>query len=70
MGMKSYAKGVVKEGKRVRWPKRDELIPAIIVTVVIAVLAALILLAEDAAGNRLIEILGDAFKSFGGGTGA
>lgn len=69
MGVKSYAKGVVKEGKRVRWPKRDELIPAIIVTVVIAVLAALILLAEDAAGTRLIEILGDAFKSMGG-TGA
>ncbi|HKM10645.1 MAG: preprotein translocase subunit SecE [Bacilli bacterium] len=69
MGMKSYAKGVVKEGKRVRWPKRDELIPAIVVTVVIAVLAALILLAEDAAGARLIDILGDAFKSMGG-TGA
>ena len=69
MGMKSYAKGVVKEGKRVRWPKRDELIPAIVVTVVIAVLTALILLAEDAAGARLIDILGDAFKSMGG-TGA
>jgi preprotein translocase SecE subunit len=69
MGMKSYAKGVVKEGKRVRWPKRDELIPAIVVTVVIAVLAALILLAEDVAGARLIDILGDAFKSMGG-TGA
>lgn len=69
MGMKSYAKGVVKEGKRVRWPKRDDLIPAIVVTVVIAVLAALILLAEDAAGARLIDILGDAFKSMGG-TGA
>lgn len=69
MGMKSYAKGVVKEVKRVRWPKRDELIPAIVVTVVIAVLAALILLAEDVAGARLIDILGDAFKSMGG-TGA
>lgn len=63
MGMKSYAKGVVKEGKRVRWPKRDELIPSIIVVVVISVFFALILLAEDAAGVRLIELLGDAFKS-------
>ncbi|HPS19090.1 MAG TPA: preprotein translocase subunit SecE [Bacilli bacterium] len=70
MGMKSYAKGVVKEGKRVRWPKREELIPAIVVTVVISVVAALILLAEDAAGSRLIEILSEAFKSISGGTGA
>ena len=36
MGLKSYAKGVVKEGKRVRWPKRDVLIPSIVVVVVIA----------------------------------
>ncbi len=67
MGLKNYAKGVVKEGKRVRWPKRDVLIPSIVVVVVIAVLAALILFAEDAAGNRLIQILKEAF---GGGNGA
>lgn len=66
MGLKSYAKGVVKEGKRVRWPKRDTLVPAIIVVVVIAVLASLLLLAEDAAGNKLIEILGNAFNSIKG----
>ena len=62
MGLKSYAKGVVKEGKRVRWPKRDVLIPSIVVVVVIAIVAALILFAEDAAGNRLIQILKDAFS--------
>ena len=61
MGAKSYFKGVVKEGKRVRWPKRDVLIPSIIVVVVITVLAALILFAEDDAGNRLIQILKKAF---------
>ena len=61
MGLKSYFKGVVKEGKRVRWPKREVLIPSIIVVTVIAVLAALILFAEDAAGNRLIQMLKDAF---------
>jgi len=61
MGVKSYAKGVVKEGKRVRWPKRDVLIPSITVVVVISVVAALLLFAEDAAGNRLIQILKDAF---------
>ena len=66
MALKSYAKGVVKEGKRVRWPKRDVLLPSIIVVIVIAALAGLILFAEDAAGARLISILKDAFKNFGG----
>lgn len=61
MGIKSYAKGVVKEGKRVRWPKRDTLIPAIIVVVVIALFVGLLLFGEDAAGNKLIQILKDAF---------
>ena len=62
MGLKSYAKGVVKEGKRVRWTKRDVLIQSIIVVVIIAVVAALILFGEDAAGNKLIQILKDAFN--------
>lgn len=66
MGVKSYAKGVVKEGKRVRWPKRETLIPSIVVVVFISVLTALILLAEDAAGMRLIEILKDAFNGIKG----
>ena len=61
MGLKKYAGEVIKEGKRVRWPKRDVLIPAIIVVVVIAVFAALILYVEDLAGNRLIDILRTAF---------
>ena len=66
MGMKNFAKGVVKEAKRVRWPKRDVLIPSIIVVLVIAILAGLLLFAEDAAGAKLIQILKDAFKQMGG----
>ncbi|MCF0107682.1 MAG: preprotein translocase subunit SecE [Bacilli bacterium] len=62
MGVKSYAKGVIKEGKRVRWPKRDTLIPAIIVVVVIAAVTGLLLWGEDVAGNKLIQILKDAFN--------
>lgn len=61
MGLKKFTSGVIKEGKRVRWPKRDVLIPAIIVVVVIAVLAGLLLFAEDLAGKKLIDILSDAF---------
>ena len=66
MGLKSYAKGVVKEAKRVRWPKRDVLIPSIVVVLVIAIIAGLLLFAEDAAGAKLIQILKDAFKQMGG----
>ena len=62
MSVKGYAKGVVKEGKRVRWPKRDVLIPSIIVVVVISVLTALLLWGEDVAGNKLIQILTDSFN--------
>ena len=67
MGVKKYVDEVVKEGKRGRWPKRDVLIPAIIVVVIITVLAALILYVEDLAGNRLIQILKDAFSSMSSG---
>ena len=70
MGLKNFTKGVVKEGKRVRWPKRDVLIPSIVVVVVIAVFFGLILFAEDWAGNSLIQILKNAFSNGGGTTNA
>jgi preprotein translocase SecE subunit len=63
MGLKKFTGEVIKEGKRVRWPKRDVLIPSIVVVVVIAVLFALVLMLEDQAGARLIEILTSAFKN-------
>jgi preprotein translocase SecE subunit len=61
MGLKKYFAGVVKEGKRVRWPKREVLIPSIIVVVIIAAVTGLLLFAEDLAGKQLIDILSDAF---------
>lgn len=63
MGLKKFTGEVIKEGKRVRWPKRDVLIPSIVVVVAIAVFFALILMLEDQAGARLIQILSDAFNS-------
>ena len=62
MGLGKYFKGVVKEGKRVRWPEREVLIPSIIVVVIIAAVTGLLLFAEDLAGKQLIDILSDAFK--------
>lgn len=62
MGLKKFASGVIKEGKRVRWPKRDVLLPAIAVVVIIAVLAGLLLTLEDYAGNTLLEVLRKSFE--------
>jgi len=57
MGLKKFTKDVVKEGKRVRWPKADVLIPSIVVVLVISFLTGLILFGEDALGKALIDIL-------------
>jgi preprotein translocase SecE subunit len=57
MGLRKFTKDVVKEGKRVRWPKADVLIPSIVVVLVISFLTGLILFGEDALGKALIDIL-------------
>ena len=62
MGVKKFALDVVKEGKRVRWPKREVLIPSIIVVVIIAAVTGLILTGEDALGKALIDVLKNTFK--------
>jgi len=56
-----YVKEVVKEGKRVRWPKRDQLIPTIIVVLCIAAFAAIFLVLEDLTAGELIKQLRAAF---------
>ena len=63
MGLRKFAAGVIKEGKRVRWPKKEVLIPSIIVVIIITIIVGLLLFAEDAAGKKLIDILSDAFSS-------
>ncbi len=56
-----YMKEVVREGKRVRWPKRDKLWPTIAVVVCIALFAAIFLSLEDLAAAKIIEQLKAAF---------
>ena len=62
MGLIKFSKEVVKEGKRVRWPKREVLIPSIIVVVIIAAVTGLILTGEDALGKGLIDVLKQTFN--------
>lgn len=62
MGLKKFTSDVVKEGKRVRWPKADVLIPSIVVVIVISFLVGLVLFGEDLLGQKLIEILSNNAK--------
>ncbi len=56
-----YIKEVGKEAKRVRWPKRDKLIPMIVVVIAISVFAALFLSLEDLTAASMINQLKAAF---------
>lgn len=62
MGIKKFAQEVVKEGKRVRWPKKDVLIPSILVVLVVSALTGLLLMGEDTLGKELIDALKNAFN--------
>ena len=63
MGLIKFSKDVVIEGKRVRLPKREILIPSLIVVVIIAALTGLILTGEDALGKALIDVLKKTFNN-------
>ena len=63
MGLKKFTGDVVKEGKRVRWPKREIMIVSVVTVLVIAVFAGVILWLEDWAGNTLLELLREAFST-------
>ena len=56
-----YAKEVIKEGKRVRWPKREQLVPMIMVVVAITAFAAIFLSLEDLTAASMISQLKAAF---------
>jgi preprotein translocase SecE subunit len=56
-----YMKEVIKEGKRVRWPSRETLWPAIAVVIAISVFAAVFLALEDLTAASIIKQLEAAF---------
>ncbi len=62
MGMKKYTKEVVKEGKRVRWPKREKLTEMVTTVIVIVAIAVLFLMLADMGAGYL---LGGIEKAFG-----
>ncbi len=56
-----YIKEVGKEAKRVRWPKREQLVPMIVVVIAISVFAAIFLSLEDLTAASMINQLKAAF---------
>ena len=56
-----YAKEVIKEGKRVRWPKREQLVPRIIVVIAITAFAAIFLSLDELTAASMISPLKAAF---------
>ena len=56
-----YVKEVAKEGKRIRWPKREILLPTIVVVICISVFVALFLTLEDLTAGSLINQLRNVF---------
>lgn len=70
MGVKKYTQEVIKEGKRVRWPKKEVFFPCLLTVVVICVFCALILTLEDWAAGKLIQQLKDMFSGINGGGSA
>ena len=56
-----YAKEAIKEGKRVRWPKREQLVPMIVVVIAITAFAAIFLSLEDLTAASMISQLKAAF---------
>lgn len=61
----SYLAGVVKEGKRVRWPNRETMISSLIIVLVISIVAALWLLLDDFVVAKLLKALEETFNTMG-----
>ncbi|MCF0117305.1 MAG: preprotein translocase subunit SecE [Bacilli bacterium] len=59
-----YVKGVFKEGKRVRWPKRAEFWGNIAVVLSITVIVALFLAFDDFIASKLLGLLEEAFANW------
>ena len=60
----NYLKGVVKEGKRVGWPKGAELWKNVAVVLVVVIVAAGFLALDDFISTKLLSLLEEAFKNF------
>lgn len=61
MGAKKYTAEVIREGKRIRWPKLDKFLPALIAVIIVCVIGALVLSLEDMAAGTIMKQLREWF---------
>ena len=59
---KKYFQGVLKEGKRVRWPNRETILKSLGVVLVITIVVALWLSLDDYIAAVLIKVLQNTFS--------
>ena len=62
MGAIKYTKEVIKEGKRVRWPKKERFFPVFVSVLIICVVTALLLMLMDLAAGTLRDRLVELFQ--------
>ncbi len=58
----TYFKGVAREAKRIRWPKKEIFLSSIAVVICISIFAGIFIVLEDLAGGTLIDQLRNAFS--------
>jgi preprotein translocase SecE subunit len=63
MRIKKYFKEVAREARRVRWPKRDQMIPALFAVIGVTLFAVLFLMLEDWGSATLLQQLRNAFSA-------
>ncbi len=61
--IKRYFQGVWKQAKKVRWPKKKELMQAVGVVLVVIAFAAVCLMIDDLLVSKLLQGLDEAFPS-------
>lgn len=61
----SYVAGVIKEGKRVRWPNRETMLKSLAVVLVVSIFTALWLTLDNYVVAKLLKALEDTFKTMG-----
>lgn len=62
MGVVKYTKEVIKEGKRVRWPKKERFFPVLTSVLIICIFTALLLMLMDLAAGTLRDRLVELFQ--------
>lgn len=61
--IKRYFQGVWKQAKKVRWPKKKDLLSAVSVVLVVVSFAAVCMLINDALISELLKNLDKSFPS-------